>query len=341
MSVLTVLTVPFNGIVVRYRAASHPKASVEDGSIPPPPTIFNMTKRVWRLQGVEGLTRGLMATIGALLFFLLFWRLSFFKVYISPSPPFDPWYPISNLISTAIYTIFLVTIYRSITSPRKLDVLNAREALHVLFSLHERKKPWTILQTPGLLAALFINLGVYYFFTKPLTDILLPWHMNFSAAEYAIRYAGVILVALLATIVRAPLEVIATRLALQRNYGGVEFVDDSTNMVSAPLVDVPTPPGDLGSPVAQVEYPVEKPVETTAATVQPIQPVPVTPPAASNGTDLERGPLAIDSDDFVVHLHSENEPYLGLLDCAKRIAAEEGWPVLYRMWFLTFLGNFV
>ncbi|KAF7374773.1 Mitochondrial carrier [Mycena sanguinolenta] len=358
MFIWNVLTVPFNGVVVRYRAASHPKASVEDGSIPPPPTFLSMTKRVWRLQGVEGLTRGLMPTIGIIVFSMLFWRFDFAKVYVSPSPPFNLWSgPISNLISTSIYEVFLVAIYRSVTSPRKLDVLNAREALHVLFSLHERKKPWAILQTPGLLPALFINLGVYHFFTQPLTDILLPWRgAKFSTLEYAIRVGGVIFVALLATIVRAPLEVIATRLALQRNYGGIEFVDDSesTNAASAsaaPFIDNPTPPSDLGSAVPQVapsptatspltavpetqttvetelsekvEYPVEKPVETTTAPVQPVQTVPVAPPATPNGTDLERGPLAIDSDDIVVHLHNENEPYLGLLDCAKRIVAEE------------------
>lgn len=59
-----ILSVPFNGILVRYRAASHPKASVEDGSVPPAPTFISMSKRVWRLQGVEGLSRGLSEPLG-------------------------------------------------------------------------------------------------------------------------------------------------------------------------------------------------------------------------------------------------------------------------------------
>ncbi|KAF7374774.1 Mitochondrial carrier [Mycena sanguinolenta] len=356
MFLWSVLTVPFNGVVVRYRAASHPKASVEDGSIPPPPTFLNMTKRVWRLQGIEGFTRGLMPTIGVIVFSMLFWRFDFTKVYASPSPPFDSWAGlISNLVSTFIYAVFLVAIYRSITSPRKLDVLNAREALHVLFSLHERKKPWVIFQTPGLLAALLINLGVHHLFTQPLINILISSNMYFSTTGESGITGGFMLVALLATIVRAPLEVITTRLALQRNYGGIEFVDAISPAVESTVTQVAPSPAATSPPTAaqetqktvetelseKVEYPVEKPVETTTAPVQPVQTVPVAPPATPNGADLERGPLAIDSDDIVVHLHNENEPYLGLLDCAKRIVAEEGWPVLYRMWFLSFLGSFV
>ncbi|KAJ7261827.1 hypothetical protein B0H12DRAFT_993977, partial [Mycena haematopus] len=305
---LALLSVPFNGIVVRYRAASHPKASVEDGSVPPPPTFFSMAKRVWRLQGAEGLTRGLMPTIGALLFYMIFWAFGISKLYVSPSPPIDPRSPLLSLISTLIYTVFLVTTMTypcrsAITSPRKLDVLNAREALHILFSVHERKKPWVILQTPGLLPAMFVNLGVYNFFTEPLSTILLPFHGNFSTAEYAIRIAGVVLVALLGTIVRAPLEVITTRLALQRNYGGIKYVDESTGVESIAFVDDSTAPGDLESAAVQ-------------------SPVVAAPPGVAPAV-----------------LRSENEPYLGLIDCAQRITAEEGWPVLYRMWFLTLLGS--
>lgn len=37
-------------------------------------------------------------------------------------------------------------------------------------------------------------------------------------------------------------------------------------------------------------------------------------------------------------LRTEREPYVGLLDCAKRIVDEEGWTALYRAWWLTMLG---
>lgn len=37
-------------------------------------------------------------------------------------------------------------------------------------------------------------------------------------------------------------------------------------------------------------------------------------------------------------LRTEREPYIGLVDCAKRIIDEEGWSALYRAWWLTTLG---
>lgn len=37
-------------------------------------------------------------------------------------------------------------------------------------------------------------------------------------------------------------------------------------------------------------------------------------------------------------LRTEREPYIGLVDCAKRIIDEEGWSALYRAWWLTMLG---
>jgi len=38
-------------------------------------------------------------------------------------------------------------------------------------------------------------------------------------------------------------------------------------------------------------------------------------------------------------LRNEGDPYLGLLDCAKRILDEEGWMTLYRAWWVTLLGG--
>jgi len=42
---------------------------------------------------------------------------------------------------------------------------------------------------------------------------------------------------------------------------------------------------------------------------------------------------------FVFSLRSEGDPYIGLVDCAKRIVDEEGWKVLYRAWWMTLLGG--
>ncbi|KAJ7170828.1 hypothetical protein C8R43DRAFT_981230 [Mycena crocata] len=340
-----VLTVPFNGILVRYRASYHPKVSVEDGTIPPPPTFIGMTKRVWRQQGVEGLTRGSMPTILAA---TVFWPLMWFKMYISPSPSkFDGL--VSSLFSALLYTILMVTTYRTIMTPRKLDILNAREALHVVFSAHERKKPWAIFQIPGLLPAILINLFIQ-FILAPLRDIILPWETqrNGSTEEYVIRTACLALLVLLSTVITAPLEVITTRLALQRNYGSPALVDGlpTTSDVDLAATAIVAQPAPVPAPPVSGSTPTEPLFEKVAFTVQKtadgvtVAPQPVVPNGTDEG-DLESGPLSVNSNNVVVYTRSDNEPYTGLIDCGKKIIAEEGWPVLYRMWFLTFLGGYL
>ncbi|KAK7033244.1 mitochondrial carrier [Favolaschia claudopus] len=356
------LAVPFTGVLVRYRSASHPKTAVEDGSLPPPPTFISIAKRVHRLQGFEGLTRGLMPTIGYTLFFFFFWPFWGPKFYLSPFPPASERSGLfSILLSTAFYTFFLVAAYRSITSPRKLDVLNAREALHILFTVHERKKPSVILQTPGLLPAILLNVLFYHFVVRSISQMIYPYHTPeiYSFKEEWIRRAGLVVLALFSTAICTPLEVIATRLALQRNYGGLAIIGEATpaqNTVApaatpsneaavqlppAPVDVVSETPTQPADPVAEKpEYPVDKPAETAAPLIADMATQLVVP--ADSERDLERGLTPfVDSDDVVVHLHNENEPYLGLVDCYKRIVAEEGWEVLYRMWFVTFLGSFI
>jgi hypothetical protein len=55
-------------------------------------------------------------------------------------------------------------------------------------------------------------------------------------------------------------------------------------------------------------------------------------------------PLASDSDapsvyaERVMHFRTEEAPYTSLLDCGRKMVAEEGWSVLTRAWWLTALG---
>ncbi|KAH7927145.1 mitochondrial carrier [Leucogyrophana mollusca] len=45
------------------------------------------------------------------------------------------------------------------------------------------------------------------------------------------------------------------------------------------------------------------------------------------------------TEEDVIGLRTEREPYIGLADCVKRIIDEEGWGALYRAWWLTMLGT--
>ena len=42
---------------------------------------------------------------------------------------------------------------------------------------------------------------------------------------------------------------------------------------------------------------------------------------------------------IIISLRHEKDPYLGLIDCAKKVVAEEGWQSLYRVWWLTALAG--
>lgn len=45
------------------------------------------------------------------------------------------------------------------------------------------------------------------------------------------------------------------------------------------------------------------------------------------------------ADNAPCRLRHEKDPYLGLVDCAKRVIDEEGWKALYRAWWLTMLAG--
>jgi hypothetical protein len=59
MFLFAVASVPFNGILVRYRTSYHQNVSVDEGVVPEPPTFFSLAKRVWRREGLKGLMKGL------------------------------------------------------------------------------------------------------------------------------------------------------------------------------------------------------------------------------------------------------------------------------------------
>ncbi|KAF7315595.1 hypothetical protein MIND_00074900 [Mycena indigotica] len=56
--------------------------------------------------------------------------------------------------------------------------------------------------------------------------------------------------------------------------------------------------------------------------------------------DAEDLPEYAGVEEDVIGLRTENEPYTGLVDCAKTIVNEEGFRALYRAWWVTILGAF-
>jgi hypothetical protein len=114
--------------------------------------------------------------------------------------------------------------------------------------------------------------------------------------------------AVLSTAVLCPLEVITTRLAIQRNHASAEY-----NSVSQEVE---------GDPEETAEY---------AGAEEDVIGYVFLP--------LTLGKLFTVSYSAASSLRNERDPYLGLADCAKRIIDEEGIRTLYRGWWITLLGG--
>jgi len=179
---------------------------------------------------------------------------------------------------------------RAITTPYRLPYCKPIHALRVLLTPTERRKPWMLYLTPGLLATqmvhiAYVNLGVRFIRRFLLPELYTPRVPNFKYMPPA-RLTVYLALLICSTAILTPLDVIATRLAIQRNH-------------EAPGLD---------SVVQEEEI------------------------------DSEENRYAGAEED-VIGFRSEDDPYLGLADCAKRIADEEGYSALYRTWWLTMLGS--
>jgi len=302
MVISLAIFVPLTGVLVRFRANYNPKGlqlDSEGGAAPHTGPVvrsyFGMLFRVYRLEGVAGLYKGLMPTAISTFFVSVVILLA-----LDTDQPRHGKYraPETGILGTLFYSLAMLIIslptailtYRSITTPHKLSYYNLRGALRTLLTPTECRRPWILYLTPGLMAAETIHICLVVLFLGPLRRLLLP-----GISDPALKPGDISLVRLviylviLCTSVLAltPLEVIATRLAIQRNHASAEY-----NSVSQ-----------------EVEGDAEENVEYAGA------------------------------EEDVIGLRNEGDPYLGLVDCAKRIVDEEGWMTLYRAWWITLLGG--
>lgn len=99
--------------------------------------------------------------------------------------------------------------------------------MRILLTPTERRRPWIIYATPGLFAAQFIHLAYKIIFVGSLKALLLPGSEEsddkplLNASPLAIGV--MIIIGLLSTVILCPLEVIASKLAIQRNHAAPEY----------------------------------------------------------------------------------------------------------------------
>lgn len=239
LSVILAVVIPFTGVLVRFRANYNPKGLQLDAEGAPVvhtgPVVNSyiaMFMRVYRLEGLAGLYKGLVptaiTTVSLTIFVLLF--------VDAEKPRRHSRYraPDSGILGTLFYSIMMLIVqlpttiitYRSITTPVRLGYFNFMQALRVLLTPTERQKPWILYLTPGLMAAEVAHILVVVFVLGPFRRILLP---AFSSPDTKLEdvsgwsFLLYTVLAAICTAIMAPLEVISTRLAIQRNHSSAEL----------------------------------------------------------------------------------------------------------------------
>ena len=100
-------------------------------------------------------------------------------------------------------------------------------SLRVLLTATERRKPWILFFTPGLLLSEVLRIAYTVLFMDPLRLVILPRASSEDASPFQnitfIRFSFYILLAVISTAIICPLEVISTRLSIQRNHDSPGF----------------------------------------------------------------------------------------------------------------------
>ncbi|TFK25693.1 mitochondrial carrier [Coprinopsis marcescibilis] len=246
--VLAILA-PLNGVLVRFRVNYSGRKSLQlheldsNGTAAPRPspivkTYYDMFRRVDRLEGVAGLFKGSMPTVIQILGVTIL-------VALFVDPRKSRWLkaraPIAEILISLLYTSIMliatlpirVISNRAIITPMKLGYLNPGHALRVLLTATELKRPWTIYFTPGLLAAEALHSMTIVFILGPLRRGLLPQFSKACASFDGVSAGNIALYTvstLFITAIITPLEVIATRLSVQRNGVDAEYSSIQQNV---------------------------------------------------------------------------------------------------------------
>lgn len=114
----------------------------------------------------------------------------------------------------------------SVTTPYKLPYFAPRYSLRLLLTPTERRKPWLLYLTPGLLPAQLIAVTYGALGLRTLRHFLLPGYRpdaDLPESFTLLRFGLYFIVVIVSTAILCPLEVIATKLAIQRNHASAEF----------------------------------------------------------------------------------------------------------------------
>ncbi|KAG8714778.1 hypothetical protein FRC08_011456 [Ceratobasidium sp. 394] len=312
------ISVPLAGAIVRLRANYTPKGlqlnQEEDinGSSHVAPEarvgpavngILNMLRRIYRLEGWPGMYKGFMpAFISTML--LTLWAVLTIPGHAKYQPRSQMHVPATGVFRGLFYGMgalvvgipYEILFNRAVCTPHRLPWFRPMEALRIILTPFERRKPWVLYLTPGLLAARMLILIWVVAVARVVRAMLLPSLANGLSSAHdtddqnhmtkrlnMTNLTIFMLFSASSTAILCPLEVLATRLSVQRNH---------------PRTDADCAIDGMADPAA--DY--------------------------------------IGEEEDVIALRSEEDPYLGLADCARRMIDEEGFGSLFRAWWLTMIA---
>ncbi|KAG5639391.1 hypothetical protein H0H81_002923 [Sphagnurus paluster] len=231
LAISLAIIVPLTGVLVRFRANYNPKAlrlDPEGGAQahtgPVIHSYFGMMLRVYKIEALPTLLSTLLVTVLILLFL------------DTPSTRHGAYRaPEAGIFGTLVYSVGMMLIslptailtYRSITTPHKLPYVRLMQNLRILLTPTERRRPWILYLTPGLLAAEVLHIVIVVLGLGPLRRFLVPELSAKSERRIGdisvVKLSIYLFFVILSTAILTPLEVIATRLAIQRNHASSEY----------------------------------------------------------------------------------------------------------------------
>ncbi|CDZ98727.1 Mitochondrial substrate/solute carrier [Phaffia rhodozyma] len=307
-----IFVMPLVGALVRFRANYTPRGvglDEEDARVGPVVnSLWAMMIRVKNLEGWDGMYKGVIPytclhTLTTSLVFI------FLGATVSILPSGTLAVPDPSGIQMGFVTVFLalitvpgtILINRAITTPYQLPYREKRslqQSLQLLLTPYEYRKPWILWLTPGLLAITAIYVGWTVLLMRIMRNAIVgeAWsNANRGASDEqdeqlfanvsTFRLIVFFLFQGLSAIILTPLEVMTTRLSLQRNR-------------------------DPSDPSATEEISGEV-------------------------------PFIAEGEDVVGYRDAGEAPYVGMIDCTRKMLEEEGWGAFMRGWWITLGTNLI
>ncbi|KIK93117.1 hypothetical protein PAXRUDRAFT_829263 [Paxillus rubicundulus Ve08.2h10] len=169
-------------------------------------------KRVYRLEGWRGLLKGIVPVS----------LMTVTRVTIIGSLP--PLNPVLAICRSAIFFIPEMTLEsRTVTAREMLPFFDVRRAIPVLFSRPERRQPWLLYLTPGVVPVTLLQLACGHLVAQiqdAVTSLVVDREISYGVSTLTLVRLGCVI---LRTAMTTPLQVIAVRLAIQRNRSPVSL----------------------------------------------------------------------------------------------------------------------